>query len=49
MGVIGNIDKKYQSLTNYKLRKYYDECYSLICYLIQMENINKYKEEIKNL
>ena len=47
MGVIGNIDKKYQNLTNYKLRKYYDDCFSMICFLLEMENIYKYRDEIK--
>ena len=48
MGVIGNIDRKYQELSNYKLRKYYDNCYSMIMYLIQTEKVLKYKEEIKS-
>ena len=48
MGIKGNIDKKYQDLSNYKLRKYYDNCYSMIVYLIYTENVLKYKEEIKN-
>ena len=47
MGVTGEIDPKYQTITNYKLRKYYDECFSLMCYLIQTEKILKYKEDIK--
>ncbi len=49
MGVIGNIDKKYLKLTNYKLKKYYDYCFHMMCYLIQSEEIYKYKEEIKNI
>lgn len=48
MGVIGNIDKKYQDISNYKLKKYYDYCFDLIIYLIKTEDILKYKEEIKN-
>lgn len=48
MGVIGNIDKKYTDITNYKLKKYYDYCFDLIIYLMKTENILKYKEEIKN-
>ena len=49
MGVIGNIDKKYQNLTNYKMKKYYDYCFHMMCYLIQTEDIMKCKEEIKNI
>ena len=48
MGVIGDIDKKYANLTNYKLRKYYDYCHELMVYLIKTESINKYKNEIKD-
>lgn len=47
MGVVGEIDNKYKNLTNYKLRKYYDYCFRLICYLINTEYIMKIKEEIK--
>ena len=47
MGIIGEIDKKYQNLSNYKLRKYYDNCFYMINYLIKTENILKYKEELK--
>lgn len=47
MGIEGELDKKYQSLTNYKLRKYYDNCYQMMIYLIRTEMILKYKEEIK--
>ena len=49
MGIIGNIDKKYESLSNYKLKKYYDYCYSMMTYLIKTELILRYKDEIKNL
>ena len=48
MGIIGDIDNKYKNLSNYKLRKYYDYCFKLICYLINSEYILKVKEEIKN-
>ena len=48
MGVIGDIDKKYQNLSNYKIRKYYDNCYELMIYLIETENILKIREELKN-
>ncbi len=48
MGIIGNIDKKYQGLSNYKLKKYYDYSFELILYLMKTKNIIKYKEEIRN-
>ncbi len=48
MGVMGNVDKKYVDLSNYKLRKYYDNCFYMIAYLIKMENIIKYREEIRS-
>lgn len=47
MGVVGEIDKKYSHLSNYKLRKYYDNCFVMMSYLIQTESVLKYKEEIK--
>lgn len=47
MGIIGEIDNKYKNLSNYKLRKYYDYCFRLICYLINTEFIIKIKDEIK--
>ena len=47
MGVLGNIDKKFIDLSNYKLRKYYDNCFCMMTYLIKTENILKYKEELK--
>ena len=49
MGVSQDIDKKYQNLTNYKLRKYYDNCYQMILYLIKTEEVLKAKEELKNI
>lgn len=48
MGVVGDIDKKYQNLSNYKLRKYYDYCFNMMTYLLRTEAINKYKEELKS-
>ncbi len=48
MGVVGEIDKKYQNLSNYKIRKYYDYCFNMITYLLRTEAINKYKEELKS-
>ena len=48
MGVVGEIDKKYQNLSNYKLRKYYDYCFNMMTYLLRTETINKYKEELKS-
>ena len=47
MGIIGDIDKKYKNLSNYKLRKYYDNCFKMMCYLIETKNIYKYRDEIK--
>ena len=49
LGVIGDIDSKYKNITNYKLRKYYDECFTMIEYLIQTKLIVKYKDEIFSL
>ena len=49
MGVVGEIDKKYINLSNYKLKKYYDYCYEMILYLLETENILRYKEEIKTI
>ena len=47
MGISQEIDKKYQDLSNYKIRKYYDNCFEIMCYLIKTESIIKYKDEIK--
>ena len=47
MGVVGEIDKKYSNLSNYKLRKYYDNCFAIMVYLMKTETILKYKDEIK--
>ena len=49
MGVSQEVDKKYQNLTNYKLRKYYDNCYEMMVYLIKTEEVLKAKEELKNI
>ena len=49
MGVSSEIDKKYISLSNYKLRKYYDYCFRLMCYLINSEYVYKIRDEIRNL
>lgn len=48
MGVTGDIDKKYSDLSNYKLRKYYDNCFCMMSYLIRTENIIKARDEIRN-
>lgn len=48
MGVIGDIDDKYKSLTTYKLRKYYDYCFRLICFMINSKYIYKNHDKIKN-
>ncbi len=47
MGVRYEIDKKYANLSTYKLRKYYDYSFSIMCYLIKTENIFKYRDSIK--
>ncbi len=49
MGVIGNIDKKYQHLSNYKLKKYYDYCFSMMCFLLRSEKIYFYRDEVRKL
>lgn len=49
MGVIGDIEKKYIALSNYKIRKYYDYCFKMMCYLINSEYVYKIKDEIKNI
>lgn len=47
MGVIGDISKKYEELSNYKLRKYYDNCFNMMTYLIRTEKIIRYRDEIR--
>ena len=49
MGVLGEIDKKYIRLSNYKLKKYYDNCFKMMCYLINSNFIYKIKNEIKKV
>lgn len=49
MGVIGDIDRKYISLSNYKIKKYYDNCLSMMSYLIKTESILKYRDELKEI
>ena len=46
MGIL-SIDKKYENLSNYKLRKYYDYCFSMMVYLIRTESVFKYRDEIR--
>ena len=48
MGIVGNMDKKYQNLSNYKIKKYYDYTVELILYLIKTKSVLKYKDEIRN-
>ena len=48
MGVITDIDNKYKDLSNYKLRKYYDNCFNIMTYLIRTETILKYRDEIRD-
>ncbi len=47
MGIVGEIDSKYKGISRYKLKKYYDYCYEMICYLIESQKIQSYKEELK--
>lgn len=49
MGIEGNIDNKYKNLTTYKLRKYYDNCFQMMLYLIKTESIYKYRDDIRKL
>lgn len=49
LGVKTEIDKRYADISNYKLRKYYDNCFNMMNYLIKTENVIKAKEEIKTL
>ena len=48
MGVISDVDKKYSGLSNYKLRKYYDNCFKMMCYLINSEFVYKIRDEVKS-
>lgn len=48
MGIINKIDKKYQSFSNITLKKYYDDIFLMITYLIETDNIITKKDEIKN-
>jgi hypothetical protein len=49
MGVVGDIDKKYEKLSYYKLCKYYDYAFKMMCYLIDSKNIYKYRDEIREI
>ncbi len=49
MGVCSDISKKYQGLSNYMLKKYYDECFDMMIYLIKTDKITKYRDEIKSI
>ncbi len=49
MGVIGDIDKKYEKLSYYKLCKYYDYAFKMMCYLIDSKNIYKYRDEVREI
>lgn len=48
MGVIGKIDKKYQNFSNITLKKYYDDVFSMMTYLIETDNVMAKKDNIKN-
>jgi len=47
MGIIGEIDKKYKSLSTYKLKKYYDYCLEMIIYLVKSKTIYEFRDEVK--
>ena len=47
MGIIGDIDKKYKSLSTYKLKKYYDYCLEMIIYLVKSKAIYEFRDEVK--
>lgn len=49
LGIEKEIDMKYKKISLYKLKKYYDYCFSMMIYLIRSEIILKYKDEIKNI
>ena len=49
MGIVKEIDKKYSNLSNYKLKKYYDDAFYMIVYLINTEEVIKYRDEIKKI
>ena len=48
MGIIGKTDKKYKNFSNITLKKYYDDTFLMITYLIETDNIIAKKDEIKN-
>ena len=49
LGVDGDIDRKYKDMSLYKLKKYYDYCFTLMVYLIRSEIVLKYRDEIRDL
>ncbi len=49
MGIIDKIDKKYKNFSNITLKKYYDDIFLMITYLIETDNIIAKKDEIKNV
>ena len=49
LGVVGDIDNKYKNISLYKLRKYYDNCFSMMIYLIRTEKVLEYKDSIKKI
>ena len=49
MGVIGKIDRKYKNFSNITLKKYYDDIFVMITYLIETDNISIKKDQIKNI
>ena len=49
LGIDGEIDKKYRDISLYKLKKYYDYCFTMMIYLLRSEIVLKYRDEIRNL
>ena len=49
MGVVGQIDKRYKNFSNIILKKYYDDAFFMMTYLIETDNINIKKDEIKDI
>ena len=49
MGVIGKIDNKYKNLSNITLKKYYDDTFYMLTYLIETDNVINKRDNIRNV
>ncbi len=49
MGVIGKIDNKYKNLSNITLKKYYDDTFYMLTYLIETDNVINKRDNIRNI